>query len=457
MLRKEDVFIRQNENNRVPLYFVISVLSISVGASLFSITGATFPLWIILALLGAYTWKISNYATVRIVIYLDVLVISLCGDTNFTLRFAIIDFIITFITILFNGHSIPRRYKLSPSWTTVFISGCVGGAFYAIDRTSFHVGIEVYGLLLAMIISSELISYIEEVDLKVILAAICTTNAGLMTIFWMSNTIQDLLTKTRALIYLLGDHGIRSNSLAGILVAFLIIIFTTRKYFSSKLVRLLNYIIITLDIVTLLLLQSRGGYIGITSAVLMAVVENIRNNRKRNRNSVINIIALVCFAIVLVSLPGIQDLLWEYVFKRFFSLTNTSDISNGRFRTYIEAYNMWKKHIFFGNGFLQFSAFNIANADPHNWVLGYLDSTGIFGTSAFAIFIIKCLRQYNSSGIISRAFRYSIFAQVIHGLFEPILTQNLPLSLFIVICIVSYFSVTQENMECYSTNEINEA
>ena len=112
-----------------------------------------------------------------------------------------------------------------------------------------------------------------------------------------------------------------------------------------------------------------------------------------------------------------------------------------------QSIDMWNKHQLIGNGFLQFSGYGMEAGDPHNFILGYLDSCGLFGFIALCVFLFRVfrLKDYNTR-IDIKPLRYLMLAQIIHGLFEPVLTTSLPLSLFILICVL-IIAIKREEVE----------
>lgn len=424
------------------LFVILPTIFIIIGATIFVNTGTTYSLWLISILIFLGVWKKRNYITARVTIYLCLLLITLCGNTNFLMYYAPLDLAIVFTIILVERHKIPRRYSFSMPWIVLLFTGTLGGLLFSVDKVSFHIGIEVYFLLALILLSTELLQKIQIMDFSYVIKILLAVNGGILTLFWGSNTIAELTVKSRALIYLLGDRGIRSNTLAGIIVTFLCIIFVLKNNFTSFFNKIVVYAIIILDIMVLIFLQSRGAYIAVVTVALVSLIENQTIKKSYNRRQIVKTIVVFLVLIMLLALPNTQSIFENYVLERFVS--NTSDISNGRFELYRETIQMWARHIFIGNGFLQFEAFQIAYADPHNWILGYLASTGIIGTVALIIFMVIVVKRNKTVGTLSRAFRYGVLAEIIHGLFEPVLTQNLPLSIFVVVCMLAYLSKKTE-------------
>lgn len=424
------------------LFVILPTIFTVIGAAIFVNAEITYPLWLLSILIFLGVWKKRNYITARAIIYLYLLLITLCGNTNFLMYYAPLDFAIVFTIILVERHKIPRKYSLSMPWVVLLFTGALSGLLFSVDKGSFHIGIEVYFLLLLILLSTELLQKIQTMDFSYVIKILLAVNSGILTLFWGSNTIAELTVKSRALIYLLGDRGIRSNTLAGIIVTFLCIIFVLKNNFRNFFNKIVVYAIIIFDIIILIFLQSRGAYIAVATVVLVSQIENQTIKKSYNRRQIVKTIVVFLVLIMLLTLPNTQSIFENYVLERFVS--NTADISNGRFELYREAIQMWGRHIFIGNGFLQFEAFHIAYADPHNWILGYLASTGIIGTIALIIFMVKVVKRNKTVGTLSRAFRYGVLAEIIHGLFEPVLTQNLPLSVFVVICILAHLSKKTE-------------
>lgn len=435
-----------------PTSLLIQSALMFFGAVLFHFTGQTYLFWLITVFdVVAISIK-YNYATARICCYLLLIVVSLCGDTNYLLRYSIIDLIITFSIIMINGHTISiqfKSYKLLYPWIVLLAAGTIGGFFYSIDRTSYYSGIQIYALLLLVILCSILIDNYnishgnQKMHLQTIIYIFALSNIGLVILFYISNPLPVLVSEHRALISLLGSSGIRSNTLAGIISTYLIILYFCRNQFKKITIKMIWVILLFMDIIMIIFLQSRGAYVAIGTVALIAIFDKVMIDRNISISDLVKISCLVVFITFLLVSPNIKTTIVGRIFARF--INDASDISNGRFDLYIRALNMWKYHPLFGNGFLQFDAMG-RMSDPHNWVLGYLDSTGVIGTVGFIIFIIIVIKPIRQVSVSNNSFRYGVIAQVIHGLFEPVLTQNFTLSFFIVICIISYLSISDNTL-----------
>lgn len=426
------------------LILLIETIVYVISALLFTQTGEISFLWVISIVDILIVWKEYNYSTARIIMFFSLFLITLCGNTNYLMFCAIADFVITITIVLLGDHTISSKWKVAVPWIVLTLTGSISGLLFALDKTFYHVGVEVYVLLLLILLSSEFLSGKQTIAYSIVLRNICAINAGIVALFFSTNTFSDLLIKARALIYLLGETGIRSNTLGGIIVVFMAILFFSRIMFENIYDKVILYSILLLDVVILIFLQSRGSYVALAIIFLISSLEKILVDKNFNRSDMIKAFLTSAVAIILIFLPSIQNVLNNYVFARFF---NRTDISNGRFDTYLKSIDVWLEHPLCGHGFLQYAALEIENADPHNFILGYLISTGLIGTMAFLVFLIKVYNSKGSRVMLNRAFKYAVLAQIVHGLFEPVLTQNLPLSLFIVICVLTVDSKRLEYIE----------
>lgn len=421
---------------------ILEIILIAFCMLIYSNFGVIFPLWLMALLLMIFTWKVYNYATARIINFFVLFLITLCGDTNYLMFYAVVDFIIVCVIVIRHNCKISIKFEIASYWIVLTIIGIIGGLLFACDKISFHVGAEIYLLLSLLLLSSEFLYKRQKINFKAILWIICSTNLGIIVLFFSKNSISELLVTERALIYLLGDSGIRSNTIGGIIITFIVMLFYVKKSNLHIANKITCYAIVVLDIVILAFLQSRGSYVALAVVIIVSILEKIIIQKKLGLKELRRSVGILIVAIILFALPSIQNILNNYIFVRFFS--QSSDISNGRFVLYNEAFDMWKLHPIVGNGFLQFFEFGIENADPHNFILGYLASCGILGTVALFAFLIKVLVPKYSLNWLCKPFRYAVLAQVIHGLFEPVLTTNLPLSLFLVTCILSIASKRTE-------------
>lgn len=405
------------------------------GCLFFATTKNVALLWIVTLGSGVISWVKYNYSTSRIVTFLFLFLITLCGNTNYMLYFAVIDAIICFSIMMLNGHCIPKRTIALFPWIVMVLLGIFGGLLFAVDKTSFHIGIEVYLLLTAMLLSTELFIPKNKIEFNFIVKVLCVINIGIVSLFFLSNSIGGLLSITRGLIRLLGEVGIRSNTLAGIVLIFFIGLYSLRGYFTNAVEKTVLYVALTFDVIILLFLQSRGSYVAIAGTVLFSVCEVFIRNKDLNKKNMLKGIFALLVLIVLLFIPSIQSILNTFVFGRFFSFG--SDLSNGRITLFQQAIDMWDKHQLIGNGFLQFNGYGMETGDPHNFILGYLASCGLFGFVALCVFLFRVFRLKDCNmPIVIKPLRYIMLAQIIHGLFEPVLTTSLPLSLFMLTCIL---------------------
>lgn len=420
------------------------ILSV-IGCLSFTLTKNIALLWGIA--LGNFTisWIKYNYSTSRIVTFLFLFLITLCGNTNYMLYFAAVDAIIGFIIMMLNGHCIPKKTIALFPWIFMVLFGIIGGLLFAVDKTSFHIGIEVYVLLTAMLLTTELFIPKNKIEFDFIVKILCVINIGIVSLFFLSNSIDGLLSITRGLIRLLGETGIRSNTLAGIVLVFFIGLYSLRGHFKTVVEKTVLYVTLSFDVIILLFLQSRGSYVAIAGTVLFSACEVLILEKNLDKKNILKGIIALLALIVLLFIPSIQNVLNEFVFGRFFSFG--SDISNGRIALFQKAVDMWKNHWLIGNGFLQFDGYGMEFGDPHNFILGYLASCGLFGFIALCVFLFRVfrLKDYNTR-IDIKPLRYIMLAQIIHGLFEPVLTTSLPLSLFILTCIL-IIAIKREEVE----------
>lgn len=419
----------------MPLIIQCLLLVASVG--LFCISGNQVFMIIVAVLISFSILKKSNYATARMCFMLYLFLITLCGNTNYMLYFFAIDFLIVMFICIIHRESILMHINGSFMWAGILLIGFISGALYAKDTISLHVGILVYTLIFLMVISTENIANIQKINFSFLVYAFINTNIGILFLFFYNNSLAELLVGQRGLIRLLGDEGVRSNTLGGILVVLFIFMLyfpttTLRnngpmKYQKSKMQILLRWVCIIGDIVILLFLQSRGSYVAVGGVLLLGVIWNLKDGRNLSKYDVLKIGVWIVILLIAIFLPNVLNFFGEHLVSRFLG---REDLSNGRLPLYEVATNMWKQHPLIGNGFLQFSAFNMETSDPHNFVLAYLASIGIIGTICLFIYLIGIL--FWKSKTTNRCLIFIVFSQIIHSLFEPVLTTSLPLSLFIV-------------------------
>lgn len=420
-----------------------SILSIAI-ITIFTVSHNKIVLWILPFIMAVYTIKKTNYVTTRIVLMVFLFIISLCGDTNYVLYYFAVDFVLSMCLVLVKRKSLKMSMTGSMMWMILLLVGCVAGGLYAKDEVSFHVGVMIYALIVCLLISSENIITIQSLHNVIIFSAILSANIAILTIFFLNNSMAYVTSISRGLIRLLGDTGIRSNTLAGIVVTFFILfafypIEVLERDFKSRMsyiiVSIIKWVVIVGDIIVLLLLQSRGSFVAIAVVILVTIYRGVADIKRMTSRDGFKLIGGIGGLIFALMLPKIQTLILDKIFLRFMY---QADITNGRISLFEIAFGMWKQHPMIGNGFLQFAAYDMEYADPHNFVLGYLASVGIIGTSCLLIYIRKLLQNCRILSEDTRVFSLVVIAQLIHGLFEPVLTTSLPLSLFMITCSVLY-------------------
>lgn len=420
------MILNRFEKSIIGILLVLYLSSVVIWHS----TNITILFWIITL---SFTFIVSikfNYSYSRIPTYLFVFFNSLFGDTNYVLYFAILDFIVSFLVLVKNRGVFRLSIRIILPWVLMVCVGIISGLFFASDSTSSVSGIEIYLLLTLILISSDISRTYGIINPYFVANCILIVNALLLLLFWINN--YDLVfSVSRGELQILGTSGLRSNTLAGIIIVFLTFVLFTKAI--DKFTIVFKGIIIVLDGITLLFLQSRGSYVAIFAVLLLSEITFFKNSEIVNKTRLTS--DLLCFlsiALILI-IPKSRDFINTHLFSRF---VGAGDISNGRFEIYSQTINLWKKHPLIGNGFLQFYSNNISTGDPHNFILGYLASVGIIGTLFFLLFLFFLLSFKSDSIPLTRTIKFTLVSQIIHGLFEPVLTTNLPLALFIIF--VSY-------------------
>lgn len=426
------VIFKKNPDRLVhwSLFFYLLPL---VGVFLFSVFDSVLLLWI-LGIVGlAVCVSQTNYANTRYYIYFYLLLITFTGNTNYMLLYIIADLFICICLLLYRIKVIRVRLTNIMTWGVLLLFGYIGGELYSLDRESFVSSTQLYFLLLVFIIISEFLATAWNPNNNYLVLFVGMLNIGLLSLFLFFNSMQDIISKPRALIMLLGDSGVRSNTLAGLLLPFFLILFHCRKDLPSVIDKTVINAILVLDLVLELILQSRGAFIALFVVFIITSINTIVIKKELNSKTLFKLIIGIILVSILLLMPVFQKYFDNSVFARFFI---TSDISNGRFQIYKQSIEMWRLHPFIGNGFGQFISFGIVANDPHNFVLGYLASCGLFGLLGFLLFIGNILMNCGNNTQLSFAIKTAIIVQIIHGLFEPVLTTGLPLTVFVCFCCI---------------------
>lgn len=261
-----------------------------------------------------------------------------------------------------------------------------------------------------------------------------------LNIIYITNNLEyilngKILSTNRALIYLSGNTGIRSNTLAGILGIFvpmhITLIMINKGY--KKVMYIILFMINAFIIITM---SSRGVLIGLlTISIFIYLILNGKHK--------IKYIGYICIVYLLLNV--INPHLIDNILSRFIlNNQDLNELSSGRLDIYKYLIKLFFENPFFGIGMNNFCEYPINGyivEDGHNFILTYLSSIGFFGTLFFILWLyfklnkpIKLLIKNKFSNYTDKYYIMSILMSVIfmiiHGLFEPSITTFIPLIIF---------------------------
>lgn len=267
---------------------------------------------------------------------------------------------------------------------------------------------------------------------------------GMILVFFLNHTIQELANTHRALIYFIGDSRTRSNTLAGYIAVFMFLCWGCWKHNKTIIRRTVSVICFFPMCIILYFTISRGAYLGMAVSFIPLILFNLTKKK----------VLMINFTVV-VALLGIYLFSEEIFNSRVFGLS-TGDYSNGRWDYYSLAWEQFKTNPIIGNGMYQFGFLGGMGKleAPHNWLLAYLSGIGLLGLICFLLFLLSIVGKIVNVLFNKNIDRHSIvLAQaitvpVIHGLVEPAMSTGLPFMLFCIVSPILYsYMIRQEKLD----------
>ena len=394
--------------------------------SLMLYTNSSNQLFIYLSIISCLmlAWFNPKQVNFAISSYLGFFVISIMANVNYLAYFSVIN-LLYIMLVHYNRILVPFKSKLF--YVFLLVTTIVGiSTINSINQILAKEAFFAFVVAVLILYSLQVLNS-KDFLMKDLYWNSCLYVVGMVLVFFSGHSIQELNNTHRALIYFIGDNGIRSNTLAGFSAMFLFVCigsFISNKSIIKKLISTVTFFLL---IIILFYIISRGALLGIVVSILPLILYKLR---KKTLGYI-----LITSIMILLSFLFIPDILES----RIFNVSN-NDYSNGRFYFYELAYNQFKLHPLIGNGMYQFgflSGFNTLE-DPHNWLLAYLSGIGIIGTVVFFVFLFQTINK------IIEVYRFKLtnkdaipFAQatlvpIIHGLVEPTLSTSMPLMLFCI-------------------------
>ena len=318
----------------------------------------------------------------------------------------------------------------------MLLAGIISSFLYAVDKKNAYQYIFIYFLLLLFLWESKIVNKKMVVEETIAVRFFAAFTFMLGVGFFLTHTFKELQSLFRMEIFYNLRKGVGANTLAGIMAPFLlgcVLIVIESKDRKSQ---ILAFLAVAIMAPVLLAIQSRGVYLGIFIAVVWMLLSE-RSPRV--------IFASVCFSVLLLFIFFYNPDIFAKFFGRFTNvIRRTGSSLNGRERLYMVAWDMFKAHPIIGNGFWQFGINGIAEADPHNFILAYLASTGIIGGAGFLLYLFAVyirLRETlktrtNSSKLLCEIEMISYIIFVVHGCVEPSMSTQAPLSIFILLTLL---------------------
>ncbi|SUY32576.1 membrane protein with a O-antigen polymerase related domain [Clostridium perfringens] len=249
-------------------------------------------------------------------------------------------------------------------------------------------------------------------------------------------------------IYFNGYSGLRSNGIG----TFIISMIPFNLYFvinnKFNIVKIFNFILILLSIITIFILSSRSAIITVIIVLLMLYLKcNFKYKFK----------IPIFFIVILAILIGIDNIfninLIANTLKRFITEGSINDFTSGRIELYKYAIDAFKNNPILGVGVYNLGYFVYKYSiflDCHNFILNYLATTGILGTILFiswlyvtvvSPFIKIKLKDFSN---ITIPFLFAAIINIIQSLFEPVITVSIT---FIIFSLYANMCMEVYNME----------
>lgn len=407
-------------------FFFLYFCSLTIYANTFNNT------IIIFGLLSCFFIFILNLKKVEYSIssYIGVFVITLTSQINYLLPYSIVNFI--FLLILFRKKILNSINK--PLVMMFLFVGCIGISIVnSVEPELAKEAFVAFSVSIIIYYSITLLSQ-SAINLEDLYWFSCLFIVGMILVFFLNHSIQDLAKTHRALIYFIGNSGTRSNTLAGYIAILLFISVGCWRHNKSLLRKIVAISCFFSMCIILYFIISRGAYLGIAVSLIPLLLFNV----SKRRFLIINSISIFILLFMIFFSKEIFD-------SRAFGLS-TGDYSNGRWEYYRLAIEQFKIHPLIGNGMYQFGFLAGMNRleDPHNWLLAYLTGIGIIGTMFFCLFLFPLLKKIFEVFISKNtdkkliALAQAITVPIIHGLVEPAMSTSLPFMLFCILSPILY-------------------
>lgn len=405
-----------------------------------------------LLIFSMIVWLLLKIFTKTIEMY-EILYMTLLGmllGTNYLLYFGPFMCVLYAIFYALQFRKIHINFEILGFLLMTFVGG-MSSFVNSTDISGAHTYSFVYLILLILLIAFSLyrdkIAINEEICIRLFVITSLYIGIG----FFLTHTLTELFSTMHIFIYYIGNYGVYSNTLAGIISPF--IVGCIIVLFESK--NVLNKVLSAISLIMMLMIfmaiQSRGAYLGIFVGLLW-----LCTHKKVSKVILGLVIAILAITVVICFYPEIII----QVFGRFsLSYFSNGDYSNGRIELYRIAWKMFKEHPIIGCGFWQFGANGISVLDPHNFLLCYMASTGVIGTGGFLIylfFVYKRLKDaYVDSGstepkhskILTELSMMSFWIILGQGIVEPTLSTSFPLSIFILLTSLPTYVKTEMRRE----------